>query len=132
MPSGLPPDKGGIGHTIPTGDSPPVAKPGYRLRIPTQCEGKEGSRRGNGKPFWKESLFSPAIFRKVILYYLWFVDKKDGGLRMCVDFRTLNNVTVKNKFLIPLVDDLLDRLGGAEVFRPLDLQSGYHQIQIAE
>ena len=45
-----------------------------------------------------------------------FVDKKDGGLRMCVDYRQLNNVTIKNKYLLPRIDDLFDQLSGAKVF----------------
>jgi hypothetical protein len=59
-----------------------------------------------------------------------FVKKKDGSLRLCVDYRPLNAVTIKNKYPLPRIDMLFDQLAGAKVFSKIDLPSGYHQIKI--
>jgi hypothetical protein len=60
------------------------------------------------------------------------VEKKDGTLRMVVDYRSLNEVTIKNKYPLPMINDLFDQLVGAKVFSKIDLQSGYHQLKIHE
>jgi hypothetical protein len=59
-----------------------------------------------------------------------FVEKKDKELRLCVDYRPLNAVTIKNKYPLPCIDILFDQLAGAQVFYKIDLCSGYHQIKI--
>ena len=61
-----------------------------------------------------------------------FVPKKDGGLRLCVDYRGLNNVTIKNRHPLPLISETLDRLGGANIFTKLDLKDAYHRIRIKQ
>jgi len=58
------------------------------------------------------------------------VKKKDGTMRLCVDYRKLNKVTVKNKYPLPRIDDLMDQLVGSCVFNKIDLRSGYHQIRV--
>jgi hypothetical protein len=60
-----------------------------------------------------------------------FSRKKDGGLRFCVDYRSLNKQTIKNRYALPRVEELFDRLQGAGVYSKIDLESGYWQIRIA-
>jgi hypothetical protein len=59
-----------------------------------------------------------------------FVNKKDGSRRMCVDYRSLNEVTIKNKYPLPRIEDLFDQMRGATIFSKIDLRSGYHQLKI--
>lgn len=124
MPPGLPPLRQ-IGHTIDTGRAPPVSKPSYRLspkeKEEVERQVKDLLARGLIRPS-QSPYGSPVLF----------VQEKDGSLRMCIDYRALNAITAKDKYPLPRIDDLLDRLKGAKLFTSLDLQSGYHQIRIAD
>jgi hypothetical protein len=61
-----------------------------------------------------------------------FVEKKDGTQRMCVDYRSLNEVTIKNKYPLPRIEDLFDQMKGASIFSKIDLRLGYYQLKIRE
>ncbi|WVZ52463.1 hypothetical protein U9M48_003517 [Paspalum notatum var. saurae] len=101
----------------------PIAKRQYRVAPKEQELIKENIDELLGKGFIRPSS-SPWAFPVL------FVDKKDGSRRMCVDYRALNDVTVKNKYPLPRIDDLFDQLQGACVFSKIDLRSGYHQMKI--
>ena len=73
---------------------------------------------------WIKKSISPA--KTPIL----FVPKKDNILRLCVDYRALNKFTVKNKYLLPLINKTIDRLANAKIFTKLDLRDAYHRIRI--
>ncbi|WVZ70752.1 hypothetical protein U9M48_019394 [Paspalum notatum var. saurae] len=101
----------------------PIAKRQYRVAPKEQELIKENIDELLGKGFIRPSS-SPWAFPVL------FVDKKDGTRRMCVDYRALNDVTIKNKYPLPRIDDLFDQLQGACVFSKIDLRSGYHQLKI--
>ena len=61
-----------------------------------------------------------------------FVKKKDGTLQLCIDYRQLNKLTVKNKYPLPRIDDLFDQLKAESIFSKIDLRSGYHQLKIKD
>ncbi|WVZ84781.1 hypothetical protein U9M48_031771 [Paspalum notatum var. saurae] len=101
----------------------PIAKRQHRVAPKEQELIKENIDELLGKGFIRPSS-SPWAFPVL------FVDKKDGSRRMCVDYRALNDVTIKNKYPLPRIDDLFDQLQGACVFSKIDLRSGYHQMKI--
>ncbi|KAD6794782.1 hypothetical protein E3N88_05678 [Mikania micrantha] len=101
----------------------PVAKAPYRL-APSEMQELSGQLQELlDKGFIRPS-FSP--WGAPIL----FVKKKDGSFRMCIDYRELNKLTIKNRYPLPRIDDLFDQLQGATYFSKIDLRSGYHQLRI--
>ena len=61
-----------------------------------------------------------------------FAKKKDKTLRLCIDYRQLNRVTIKNRYPLPRIDDLFDQLRGAQVYSKIDLRTSYHQLRVRE
>ncbi|KAJ9507864.1 hypothetical protein QJQ45_021194 [Haematococcus lacustris] len=121
--TGLPPERP-VGHTIPLepGNRPP-ATPMYRLSKPEHDELKQQIQDLLAKGMIEPSS-SP--YAAPVL----FVQKKSGELRMCIDYRQLNKITLRDQYPLPRIDDLFDKLFGCKVFSSLDLQAGYHQIRI--
>ena len=122
LPAGLPP-KRSVDHAIDLDGPPPATRGVYRMSSSELAELKQQLEELLEKGFIRPST-SP--FGAPII----FVKKKDGTFRLCTDYRALNKVTVKNKYPIPRVDELLDQLHGAKYFTKLDLRQGYHQIRI--
>ncbi|GJV95305.1 putative reverse transcriptase domain-containing protein [Tanacetum coccineum] len=97
----------------------PVARAPYRLAPSTQLQ--ELSDKGFIRP-------SSSPWGAPVL----FVKKKDGSFRMCIDYRELNKITVKNRYPLPRIDDLFDQLQGSSVYSKIDLRSGYHQLRVRD
>ena len=122
LPAGLPP-KRSVDHAIDLDGPPPATRGVYRMSSSELAELKQQLEELLEKGFIRPSTSpygAPIIF----------VKKKDGSFRLCTDYRALNKVTVKNKYPIPRIDELLDQLHGAKYFTKLDLRQGYHQIRI--
>ena len=103
----------------------PISRAPYRLAPTEMAELKKQLEELSDKGFIRPSTSpwgAPVLF----------VKKKDGSFRLCIDYRGLNKVTIKNKYPLPRIDELLDQLQGASWFSKIDLASGYHQIAIAE
>ena len=123
LPAGLPPSRE-VDHKIElVPGSRPTSRPTFRMSASELAELKKQLEELVKAGFIQPSK-SP--FGAPIL----FVKKKDGTMRMCVDYRALNEITVKNKYALPRVDELFDRLQGSRFFTKIDLRSGYHQIRI--
>ncbi len=123
LPAGLPPARD-VDHRIElVPGSTPQSRPTFRLSGKELEELKKQLTELTAAGFIQPSK-SP--FGAPIL----FVKKKDGTMRMCVDYRALNNITIKNSYPLPRIDELFDRLQGARYFSKIDLRSGYHQIRI--
>jgi hypothetical protein len=122
---GMPPERA-IGFKIELqSDTAPIYKAPYKMSREELAELKTQLKDLLYKCFIHPSLSSwgcPALF----------VSKKDNGLRLCVNYRPLNAVTIKNKYPLPRIDILFDQLTGVQVFSKIDLRSGYHQIKIRD
>ena len=123
LPEELPPRRD-VDHRIELepGTTPP-SRPTYRLS-PTELDELKKQLADLTKHGFIQPSKSP--FGAPVL----FVKKKEGELRMCVDYRALNKITVKNRYPLPRIDELMDRLHGAKYFSKIDLRSGYHQVRI--
>ncbi|KAJ9524896.1 hypothetical protein QJQ45_002965 [Haematococcus lacustris] len=124
LPHGLPPERS-VDHRIELQQAkPPPARPIYNVSNSELAELKQQIGELLDKGFIRPST-SPYASGVLL------VRKKDGSFRMCIDYRPLNRLTIKNKYPLPRLDTLLDRLHGAKVFSKLDLRQGYHQIRVA-
>nr|GEZ75450.1 reverse transcriptase domain-containing protein [Tanacetum cinerariifolium] len=103
----------------------PVAQAPYRLAPSEMKELAEQLKELSDKGFVRPS--SPPWGAPVL-----FVKKKDGSFRMCIDYRELNKLTVKNRYPLPRIDDLFNQLQGSSVYSKIDLRSGYHQLRVRE
>ncbi|KAI3668750.1 hypothetical protein L1987_88233 [Smallanthus sonchifolius] len=122
---GLPPDREIEFQIDLLPRAEPVAKAPYRLAPSEMKELMSQLEELTEKGFIRPSISpwgAPVLF----------VKKKDGSMRMCIDYRELNKRTVKNKYPLPRIDDLFDQLQGASWFSKIDLRSGYHQLKVRE
>ncbi|GJR48173.1 putative reverse transcriptase domain-containing protein [Tanacetum coccineum] len=103
----------------------PVARAPYQLAPSEMKELSEQLKELSDKGFIRPSSSpwgAPVLF----------VKKKDGSFRMCIDYRELNKLTMKNRYPLPRIDDLFDQLQGSSVYSKIDLRSGYHQLRVQE
>jgi hypothetical protein len=105
--------------------TPPISKRPYRMPVNELIELKkqivELQAKGSIHPS-SSSWGAPVLF----------IEKKDGTQQMCVDYHSLNEVTIKNKYPLPQIENLFDQMKGVSVFSKIDLRSGYHQLRIRE
>jgi hypothetical protein len=122
---GMPPDRDieFIIELIP--GTTPIAQRPYRMN-PQELE------ELNKQP---ANMFSKGLIHPSASHWgspAFFVDKRDGTIRLCVDYRKLNEVTIKNKYPLPKIQELFDQLNGAKVFSKIDLRTGYHKLKVRE
>ncbi|GKB26503.1 putative reverse transcriptase domain-containing protein [Tanacetum coccineum] len=103
----------------------PVARAPYRLALFEMKELSDQLQELSNKGFIRPSSLPWGAS-------VLFVKKKDGSFRMCIDYRELNKLTVKNRYPLPRIDDLFDQLQGSSVYSKIDLRSGYHQLRVRE
>jgi hypothetical protein len=106
-------------------ETPPISKRPYRMPINEVVELKKEIAELQSKGFIHPSS-SPCVAAVL------FMEKKDGTQLMCVDYRSLNEVNIKNKYRLPRIEDLFDQMKGASVFSKIDLRSSYHKLKIRE
>jgi hypothetical protein len=123
--SGMPPDRDieFLIELLP--GTPPISKWPYRMPINELVELKKQIAKLQAKGFIRPSSSPWGV-------PMLFVEKKDGNQQMCIDYRTLNEVTIKNKYPLLRIEDLFDQMKGVSVFSKIDLRSGYHQLKIWE
>uniref|UniRef100_A0AAV2MLZ3 ribonuclease H n=1 Tax=Knipowitschia caucasica TaxID=637954 RepID=A0AAV2MLZ3_KNICA len=112
-----------VTHKIDTGLSRPVRQPVRRTPL-----GFQGEEEAHLKAMLEEGVITPSASEWASPVVL--VRKKDGGVRWCVDYRSLNSLTIKDAYPLPQIEECLDVIGGATMFSTLDLQSGYWQIAV--
>ena len=114
-----------IHHTIPTGDHQPVNAKPYRVNQEKQniIEKEVNKMEENGLIKPSQSPWSSPVL---------LVKKRDGQYRFCVDYRNLNQITTKDSYPLPNIEDTVEQLGGSSYFSKLDLKNGYFQVRIAE
>jgi len=125
QPSGLPPSRH-CDHSIPLipGAQPVFVRPyRYAPLLKTEIERQVSEMLHQGLIQHSSSAFASPVL---------LVKKKDNSWRFCVDYRQLNAITVKSKYPVPIIEELLDELSGASYFTTLDLQAGFHQIRMKE
>jgi hypothetical protein len=104
---------------------PPISKRPYRMHVNELVELKKQIAKVQAKGFTRPS--SPLSGAPIL-----FVEKKDGTQQMCIDYRSLNEVTIKNKYPLLQIEDLFDQMKGASVFSKIDLRSRCHQLKTWE
>ena len=123
--AGLPPDRE-VEFTIDLiPGTEPISIPPYRM-APAELRELKAQL---------EELLSKGFIRPSISPWgapVLFVKKKDGSLRLCIDYRQLNRVTIRNQYPLPRIDELFDQLQGSRVYSKIDLRSGYHQLRVQE